>query len=365
MLLDNDTIKAQYGDEIRRMRSLGYSYQRLADELTHSLGFSISRSRARRIVAALEIEDTQSYASTGAGPASTELVDTSPAPAADEPIEELLQRRLAETARSRDKEAAREFTCSMPLKPWALMLWGDPHLDNPGCRWDLLMRHVRAVQGVEGILSVNLGDSQDSWVGRLMRLYSSHSTTAAEGWRLARWFMGRGPTDANLRWLAMVGGNHDAWAHTTGYDPYAQLCEWGGITYYDDAEVRIRVQYAGDAPDCTLLFRHDLPGRSWFHPTHGPSKAAMLQPVDLVACGHLHQWGSLHQEHYGGRTPLALRVRGYKEADHYAREKGFTENRYGHGVLVVVRPDIRGPGSLIPFWDIETGVEYLQSIRSK
>lgn len=361
---DRDELIKRYGADMIRWRNSGKSYREIRDLIVDDYGHNVSVEKLRQLYHGM-IEDHR-RAAKDKGPIGP-WVNVTGLEDVDEPIEDLIARRVKHTTRSRQREARREFCASFDSDPWGLFLIGDPHLDNPGTRWDLLMRHVGAVRRSDApIYAVNLGDSQDHWVGRLAAIYSSSPTTAAEGWRLARWLMGnREGEDACLRHLALVGGNHDSWSRTHGLDPYAEICRWAGIEFYDDCEVRIRITYK-DAPDMVLLLRHDLPGRSWFHPTHGPAKEAMLDPdVDLVACGHLHQWGSLQQEHRGGRTPIALRVRGYKEADHYAREKGFHPNHHGHSCLVVIDPKISGPGRLVPFWDIDAGIAYLEQLQKK
>lgn len=358
---DRDKLIELFGDRWVQWRAEGMAYNKIAELTRQDYGHPLSVEKVRQLC----LETFQRRKREEEERATRGWVNLSAAePLTDEPIEDLIARKLNETQRTMAREARREYVAAMSSDPFGVFIFGDPHLDSPGSRWDLIMRHVAALRRTSArIECVNIGDTNDNWVGRLARLYADHGTTAAEGWRLARWLLGQREEDARLSWLAMVGGNHDAWSHTAGLDPYAEICRWAGIEYYDSAEVRIRLTFP-DAADMVLLFRHDFAGRSWFHSTHGPGKEAMLDPeADLLAAGHLHQWGTLHQEHRGGRCPLALRVRGYKDADHYAREKGFYSGRYGHACLVAVMPHAEGPGRLIPFWDIDAGIAFLEKIK--
>lgn len=362
-----DELIAEHPERIRQLRRDGNGYNKLAEAITEYTGRRCHRSTARYVVKRLELQDAQTAAA--ATPKATgfaELVDVSPVTPADveESIDDLLRRRMAETRRNVRKTEARYKVCNMPPEPFGLAFFGDPHLDDPGCRWDLLLRDVRAARG-PGIYSISVGDHQNHWIGRLAKLYAGQGTTASEGWRLARWFLGRGADTADLSWLVVVGGNHDAWSHSLGFDPYADLCR-EHVRYYDDTEVRLRLTFAGDDLEpLTLLVRHDFAGRSWFHPTHGPAKAAMLDhEADVLAAGHLHSWAVLQQEVSGGRCPVAIRLRGYKHNDHYAREKGFLEQRNGHGAMLVVDPAASGPSRVTVFWDMERGATYLAALRA-
>lgn len=361
-----DELLDAHSDRIRQLRKDGNGYTRLAELLTEYTGRTCARSTARRAVHRLRTGDLQTVDAPRPRQTLPPLRDVSPVTPDDaqETIEDLLQRRLAETVRNMRRTEARYRVCQMPAEPFGLAFFGDPHLDDPGCRWDLLYRDVRAARA-DGVYAVSVGDHQNHWIGRLQKIYAGQGTTASEGWRLARWFLGQGDDTADLDWLIVVGGNHDQWSHTVGFDPYADLCR-NNVRYYDDTEVRLRLTFEGDDLDpLTLLVRHDFAGRSWFHPTHGPAKAAMLDhEADILAAGHLHSWAVLQQEVSGGRCPVAIRLRGYKHNDHYAREKGFLEQQNGHGAMLVIDPAAEGPSRVTVFWDMERGATYLQALRA-
>ena len=361
-------LLAEHSDRIRHLQKEGNGYTNIANILTEYTGRTCTRSTARNAVRKMRLAANEARVSgtPPKPPARPALVDVSPVrpEEVEESIDDLLRRRMAETARNVRKTEARYKVCQMPTEPFGLAFFGDPHLDDPGCRWDLLFRDVKAASS-PGVYCVSVGDHQNHWIGRLAKIYAGQGTTASEGWRLARWFLGRGDDTADLDWLVVVGGNHDAWSHSLGFDPYQDLCR-ESVRYYDDAEVRLRLTFnEGDVEPLTLLVRHDFAGRSWFHPTHGPAKAAMLDhEADILAAGHLHSWAVLQQEVSGGRCPVAIRLRGYKHDDHYAREKGFLEQKNGHGAMLVVDPRATGPGRVTVFWNMEAGAAYLAALRA-
>ena len=57
--------------------------------------------------------------------------------------------------------------------------------------------------------------------------------TASDGWRLSEWFL------SSMQWVAIVGGNHDAWAHGPGVDPMQWLTDKCGVLCYAQDEIRI------------------------------------------------------------------------------------------------------------------------------
>jgi len=59
----------------------------------------------------------------------------------------------------------------------ALLIFGDPHLDDNYCNWDVLTEHIDIAASHPRIFGMNIGDSHNNWVGRLMRLYAEQDTS--------------------------------------------------------------------------------------------------------------------------------------------------------------------------------------------
>src|SRR6185295_12348433 len=90
-------------------------------------------------------------------------------------------------------------------KPIGICWFGDPHLDDNGCNWPVLERHVELCKTTEGLFGANVGDTTNNWAGRLVRLYANQDTSAKTARRLAEWFM----LNSGVRWLIWLLGNHD------------------------------------------------------------------------------------------------------------------------------------------------------------
>jgi len=279
----------------------------------------------------------------------------------EDDIDELVELRVKRSRTIKTKNKKHNKTIWLEPKPLGILVIGDPHVDNEGCDWESLVNHIKLVRDTEGVLAACVGDMQDNWIGRLAKLYCKSSVTASDGWRLSEWLLNQ------MQWIAIVGGNHDAWAHGPGVDPMAWLTRKCGVKCYATDELRITLKFTGtDLPPIIWVLRHDFSGRSWFHPTHGPHKEAMLDGrCHLLTAGHIHQWGQLTAEHRHSRVSHALRVRGYKRNDAYAREKGFAEHTYGESALVIIDPEKEGPSRISVFWDIQEGCQYLNWLRNK
>ncbi len=272
----------------------------------------------------------------------------------EETIEDLIESRIGAARRKRNKWEKHHRKFTIPCEPTGFLIMGDPHVDNDGCDWAKLSRDLDLIETTGGILTSCVGDLNDNWIGRLARLYSNASVTAADGIRLSEWML------EHLDFV--VGGNHDAWANGPGFNMLGRLCDANGVRAYADDQLDLTLSWA-DRPDVEpviIRLRHDFAGRSWFHPTHGPHKEAMLDGrVHLLAAGHIHNWGQLATEQRYQRCTQAIRVRGYKRCDEFAMSKGFPEQAHGESCLAILEPESEGPGRISIFWDLERGCEFL------
>ena len=124
------------------------------------------------------------------------------------PIDEILRRMEQDYELKAGKRDASEW---MEIKvrddmPFGLMLWGDPHVDSPGCDISLI-RHHMALAKHPSVFSLNIGDTLDGWVGRLVKIYEDSRIDIHSARELAKWFL------REVRWFMWLAGNHDMWAH--------------------------------------------------------------------------------------------------------------------------------------------------------
>lgn len=281
-------------------------------------------------------------------------MEVAPLETDEEPLDELIARRIKAFERKRQRKMRHRRRVTLPAEPLALYIAGDPHVDDDGCDMAQLQRHATAIRDVPNLYGACVGDLQNNWIGRLARLWAEESLSAREGVRLAEWYLGI------VKWLAMIGGNHDKWASTTGFDPLEFLCDKHNVRLYAPDQLRIEIAWqADDLPPLEVLIRHYFKGHSWFHPTHGANKEAMLDGrAHVFAAGHIHEWGELTTEQRHGRVTNAISVRGFKYSDDYAMEKQFFEQQHGAACLVTIDPKRAGPGQRQVWWDIEEGVDF-------
>jgi hypothetical protein len=204
-----------------------------------------------------------------------------------------------------------------------------------------------------------VGDTTNNWVGRLARLYANQSTSAAQAWKLAEWFISR------TRWLYMVGGNHDAWSGSA--DPIKWIARQQD-TLYQSSECRIGLRFPSGR-EVIVNARHDFAGHSMWNPAHGQMKAAQMGHRDhLMISGHKHTSGyGVIKDPSSGRICHAVQVASYKLYDSYAKERGFRDQTLSPACLTVINPDLAEdhPDMIKLFWDPMEGVEYLKWKRGK
>lgn len=260
--------------------------------------------------------------------------------------------------RTAHREAKKWFKIEMPSDdPFAVMWWGDPHLDSNGCNWPLLKRHVELAKS-PGVYSVNMGDTLDNWPhgSRLIRLYAHSDTSVETARKLAKWFMHA----AGVQWLLWILGNHDTWE---GHAPTSWLKEVAGKTISLNEN---GAQFVLSCPshDFKVHAAHDFPGHSQFNPLHGGKRKAMSgEAADIYVCGHRHNW-ALHREEHPERgfTYSIIRARGYKYIDEHADALGLEGQAHGASILTVFDPK---NGRHYNFEHPEDGVLFLQALKKR
>ena len=355
--LTTKEILANYKDKIILWRNKGFGKNVCASMLSEETGKICTNGVMQRVFINL------GFYKDNVKKKKTKKVDIVPQneETPETTIEQLIEDRKRAYQRKRSKFSKHKRTLVLASEPVGIMVMGDPHVDNDGCDWGKIFEHIEIASKTEGVLAACVGDMQDNWIGRLARCYANSSVTASDGWRLSEWLI------SSMQWVAIVGGNHDAWANGPGVDPMLWLTKKCGVMCYAPDEIRITLKWKNpDLEQLVWILRHDFKGRSWYHPTHGPHKESMLDGMcHLLTAGHIHQWGQLTTEHRHGRISHSVRVRGYKRNDAYAISKGFHEQIYGESVLVVIDPFITGPQRISIFWDIAAGCDYLTFIRDK
>ena len=276
-------------------------------------------------------------------------------------IEELLEQRTAQGDRSLAADDARHL---IPIDvhiegPYGLWIWGDPHVDADGCNMRLLREHVELAKH-PSILSGHIGDIANFWVGRLARLYAHQSTSVHEAIMLAEWLL------TQHEQLFVTLGNHDSWCGSGLENPLNWILRnAGGVT--EEHGVRLALK-SPNGVVTRVNARHDFPGRSQYNINHGMRRELAFGHRDhILVSGHLHSGGDQGLCHDGdGMVSQLVRVSGYKQVDHYAKQLNFPPQKIHPSALIIVDPrepeTSRGRVWCAP--TVEMGVKLLNAIRA-
>lgn len=277
------------------------------------------------------------------------------------PVDELVTRRKRQfDQRRRHEEATKLIPVRVNVSgPIGILHFGDPHVDDDGTDIGLLEQHAELVRKTEGLFGANVGDTTNNWVGRLARLYAEQSTSAAEAWDLAEWFL------KSVDWLYLIGGNHDAWSGAG--DPIKWI-QKGRSAPYMSSEVRLALKLPG-GQEIRVNARHDFAGSSIYNPAHGAMKALTWGVRDhLAVCGHKHVSGyGVVKDPTTGVTCHALQIASYKTYDRFAKERGFRDQTLSPCALTTIDPRLppTHPDLVKVWWDPFEGAEWLRFKRRK
>lgn len=277
-------------------------------------------------------------------------------PKATPTYEELKTRQKSNFTRLQaNREASRLINVKLKIDgPYGIMPLGDPHLDNPGTDWPTLDRYVKIIKTTEGMFGTNIGDSTDNWVGRMARLYAESSVSRAEALILLEGFLNE------VRWLFVDRGNHDVWS---GADDLVGWFSRGMGVHYKWEGSRVQLTSPNGA-HIVINSRHDFPGRSQFHPTHGPLKAATVDGHgdDIYTAGHIHHGGYMLRVGPTGKKSHILRLSSFKVYDGYKDQHGWLDGHLPAAVFII-DPNCP-PETRVKFFDCpEFGADYLRFLR--
>lgn len=275
------------------------------------------------------------------------------------PIAEILRRKTEDFTRAHSAASARKW---FPIKvgetlPYGLLMFGDPHIDDNGCNLPLLQKHIDIAKQ-PGIYGLNIGDSSNNWVGRLMRLYADQDTSETTAKRLVEWFM----FDSGVTWLCWILGNHDIW--NRGSEFHRRL----GVEVVPVVDWHAQFKLAHpNGTDVKVDAAHGRKGNSIWNNIHSTLRAAKLsEHADLFVTGHTHNFALEDIEIPERGTSVWLaQLRGYKFMDSHALHHGYPEHQRGASVLAVIDPRKGVRTRLHCFEDVEAGADWLAFHRKR
>lgn len=275
------------------------------------------------------------------------------------PVEEILRRRSEDFRRAHAAANARKwFEIKVAEnQPYGIMMFGDPHIDDNGCNVPLLEKHI-AIARQDGIYGLNIGDTTNNWVGRLVRLYADQDTSETTAKRLAEWFM----FDAGITWLCWILGNHDRW--NQGVDFHKRL--GADVVPVIDWHAQFKLIHPNKT-EVKVDAAHGRKGTSIWNNIHSTLRAARLGDfADLFVTGHTHNFAMEDLEIADrGQSVWLVQLRGFKFMDDHALHQGFPEYQRGASVLAVVDPRKYARTRVQCFEDVEQGADWLAYLRKK
>lgn len=316
------------------------------------LGFTRGKFEARMRAAALR----------GLTSASQYVPTAEPLPEKRPPIEETIaQRERAFDLRRAHNRAKNWRKFKVPTHgPYALMFFGDPHLDDDGCNLTLFKEHAALAASTEHLYAINIGDTTNNWVGRLARLWANQDASAETARALVKHYL----VDSGIPWFLWLHGNHDLWDGPVGRDVFELQCP--SFIAMEDWQAKVTL-VSPNGHELRLWAAHNFKGTSQWNLLHGPLKAAQMGDwAHLYVAGHHHNWGMAQGEHEFRRFIYNVaRVRGYKFIDDYADVNGFGNQENGAAMVAVVDPDTNKLNAVKCFHDPFEGVEFLTWKRAK
>lgn len=210
-----------------------------------------------------------------------------PLPDPDLPIETIVAHRKAAFERKHAHHQAKRWRkYKVPVSgPYALMFFGDPHLDDDGCNLPLWESHVDLAASTDNLYAINIGDTTNNWAGRLARLWADQNSSAETARKLVKHYL----AERGIPWLLWLSGNHDMWDGPVGRTVFER--DAPEFVTLEDWQAKITLVSPGGY-ELRLWAAHNFKGNSIWNPMHGPLRAAQMEDwAHLYVAGHHHNCG--------------------------------------------------------------------------
>jgi transposase-like protein len=243
--------------------------------------------------------------------------------------------------------------------PFMLGLFGDKHMDNPGCDLDMLLRDWDRINPQERVFGLFLGDEFDNWPRAMGHLWKDNPVDPSDAWEVYHHMLVERPGV-----LALVTGNHDQFT-SAPIDPLQLVCEDAGVIYRRSG-MHLEIQTGDDAP-ITIAARHIWRGNSMYSSAHALKKAALHNhtDADIIAGAHIHQGENRrHVRSHDGRVTILAQVSSYKILDNYANDRGFMSEPTPPCVWCVCDPSrpVTDHGRVTEFYDFDLASKFLRAL---
>lgn len=253
----------------------------------------------------------------------------------------------------------KEDTAYIGPGPFIIGLFGDKHMDNPGCDIEMLLRDWERIDSKERVFGLFLGDEFDNWPRAMGHLWKDNPVDPSDAWEVYHHMLVDRPGV-----LALVTGNHDQFT-SAPIDPLQLVCEEAGVIYRRSG-MHLIIETGDDAP-ITIAARHIWRGNSMYSSAHALKKAALhgQTDADIIAGAHIHQGENRrHVRSHDGRVTLLAQVSSYKILDNYANDRGFMSEPTPPCVWVVCVPSrpVTDHGRVTEFYDFTAARRYMGAL---
>ena len=116
-----------------------------------------------------------------------------------------------------------------------------------------------------------------------------------------------------------------------------------------------------------IVARHHFSGNSQWNNVHGAMKYAKMRGWgDIYVQGHKHCWAAhMHESSQDHQPKWSIIVKGFKDYDSFAENKGFYRNRLGHYCCTILDPNAPPTERVRMVWDIEEAADLLTFLRRR
>jgi hypothetical protein len=230
------------------------------------------------------------------------------------------------------------FTPPDPSLPVGIVFTGDWHVGAGGVELDRLRRDLTTIGQTDGLYAVGMGDmiegvgvANKAAAAMYSGIVNKSDVQIATAVHLARL--------CGEKWLAITGGNHDAFSYrATGIERAHLIAKRLAAPFFSEGGGTIKVTMAN--AEYTIGVRHNGKGNSQINTTNAQRRTFDEWPnwenVDVICLAHLH-FNDLHVPPRKGGQCVYLRSGTAKTRDSYARDKGYTPE-YGMPVVILM-PD--------------------------
>jgi hypothetical protein len=247
---------------------------------------------------------------------------------------------------------------NLPDRPFALVLFGDPHMDSHAFDIELWEKYWNVLDAVNGVYGMCVGDWFNNWLKVLGHLWKGEGDPD-DAWMLFQHYVEtRG--DALL---AACSGNHDDWTHAPT-DPIDMLLKQNGVVYRKGA---VRLALRAGQTVITVALRHKWKGYSMYSPAHGLRVAAEKGWHDhIMVGGHIHQdEDRVYVQPRTGHISRLFQLSAFKRFDDFADTHGFRPHSTLPARVLVVDPrrSESDPDRIVSFHDPYVALAYLDTVR--